>query len=71
MIPKLTGQGFQRPDQLLKLDNLELLLKEIGLEKYYPLFETKGVELNQFSGLTDQDLKDLVIEKSFDLQLSQ
>ena len=63
MIPKLTGQGFQRPDQLLKLDNLELLLKEIGLEKYYPLFETKGVELNQFSGLTDQDLKDLVIEK--------
>ena len=57
------GQGVPKPDQILKLDNLESLLKEIGLEKYYPLFQTKGVELNQFSGLTDQDLKDLVIEK--------
>jgi hypothetical protein len=39
---------------------LEELLKEIGLEKYYPLFQLRGVEINQFSGLTDQDLKDLV-----------
>jgi hypothetical protein len=41
-------------------ETLEELLKELGLDKYYPLFQLRGVEINQFAGLTDQDLKDLV-----------
>jgi predicted transcriptional regulator len=41
-------------------ETLEELLKELGLDKYYPLFQQRGVEINQFAGLTDQDLKDLV-----------
>jgi len=49
-----------KADPVMKIENLEELLKEIGLEKYYPLFQLRGVEINQFSGLTDQDLKDLV-----------
>ena len=49
-----------KSDPICKVENLEDLLKEIGLEKYYPLFQLRGVEINQFSGLTDQDLKDLV-----------
>jgi hypothetical protein len=57
--PKL-GASANKNDQILKSDNLEGLLKEIGLEKYYPLFQMRGVELSQFAGLTDQDLKDLV-----------
>jgi hypothetical protein len=52
--------AFSKPEQFMKVDNLETLLKEIGLDKYYPLFQSQGVELNQFSGLTDQDLKNLV-----------
>ena len=57
--PKL-GSSSNKSEQILKSDNLEDLLKEIGLEKYYPLFQMRGVELSQFAGLTDEDLKDLV-----------
>ncbi len=57
--PKFSG-SINKSEQILKSDNLEDLLKEIGLEKYFPLFQMRGVELSQFAGLTDQDLKDLV-----------
>lgn len=49
-----------KSDPILRSETLEDLLKEIGLEKYYPLFQIHGVQLKQFAGLTDQDLKDLV-----------
>lgn len=61
---KLTSKS----DPTLKSETLEDLLKEIGLEKYYPLFQTHGVQLKQFSGLTDQDLKELV--RTFPKQIS-
>jgi len=42
------------------VDNMEDLLLDLGLEKYYPIFQSKGIELIQFANMTDQELKDLV-----------
>ncbi len=46
-------------------ENLEALLRDLGLEKYYPIFKSNGIELKQFASLTDQELKDLVTLTSF------
>jgi hypothetical protein len=43
-------------------ENLEALLRGVGLEKYYPVFQSNGIELNQFACLTDQELKDMVTQ---------
>lgn len=44
------------------VENLETLLRNLGLEKYYPIFKSNGIELNQFASLSDQELKDLVTQ---------
>jgi hypothetical protein len=35
-----------KSDPVLKCQTLEELLKEIGLEKYYPLFEKRGLQVS-------------------------
>ena len=47
-------------DPVLRFETMEDLLKEIGLEKYFPLFQQRGVEIDKFVEFTDDDLKDLV-----------
>jgi uncharacterized protein YjiS (DUF1127 family) len=41
---------------------MEKLLKQLSLEKYWPVFDQKNISYNEFLKLTEQDLKDIGIQ---------
>lgn len=42
--------------------HMEKLLKQLSLEKYWPVFNQKNIGYNEFLKLTEQDLKDIGIQ---------
>lgn len=41
---------------------MEKLLKQLSLEKYWPIFDKRNIRYNDFLKLTEQDLKDIGIK---------
>jgi len=41
--------------------HLEKLLKQLSLEKYWPIFDEKNIRYNDFLKLSEKDLKDIGI----------
>lgn len=41
--------------------NLEKLLKQLSLEKYWPIFEKKNIQYDDFLKMSEKDLKDIGI----------
>jgi len=41
---------------------MEKLLKQLSLEKYWPVFDERNIRYNDFLKLSEQDLKDIGIK---------
>uniref|UniRef100_A0A2S2Q6K2 Ankyrin repeat and SAM domain-containing protein 3 n=1 Tax=Sipha flava TaxID=143950 RepID=A0A2S2Q6K2_9HEMI len=55
-----TDQTDQLNDERIDY-HMEKLLKQLSLEKYWPVFDQKNISYNEFLKLTEQDLKDIGI----------
>eukprot|EP00102_Acyrthosiphon_pisum_P024931 XP_016662141.1 PREDICTED: uncharacterized protein LOC100575494 isoform X1 [Acyrthosiphon pisum] len=52
----------KNPQSDERLDyNVEKLLKQLSLEKYWPVFDKRNIRYNDFLKLSEQDLKDIGI----------
>ena len=64
-ITKTTDSAFKESDESSvgpKTSDLGVILKQLSLEKYQPIFEEQEVDMEAFLTLTDLDLKELGIE---------
>lgn len=41
---------------------MEKLLKQLSLEKYWPMFDKRNIQYNDFLKLSEEDLKDIGIK---------
>lgn len=45
--------------------HMEKLLKQLSLEKYWPVFDKQNIRYNDFLKLSEQDLKDIGIKSVY------